>query len=503
MPGFDNGTMFANNVDFTGNSSVAAQVTSNGQLLIGSAVSPNIRVGTLTAGTGVSITNGNGTITIGLSGGGTALEHLTGDTGGALNPDGSNNINIVGGTLSAGTNASTTSGAGSTLTITSINTAKWIVDPTANRGTHQTIASAITAASSGQTIFIRPGTYTENLTLKAGVNLTAFVCDAQNPNVTIVGKATYTSAGTVVISGIRLQTNSDFVLSLTGATASSTVILNGCYLNATNNTLLSNTKSAGPSTIACYNCFGDLTTTGIAYFSVTAGELSFQNCNFTNTGSSTTASTFSAATASQSTDIFCSNITNAMTSSSSSAFSLFSSEIIGALILGSTNTHTIYSSLLIGGASSAASISVGAGLVIVNSTINSSNTNALTGAGSISYSGLAFTGSSSLINTTTQTPLVFSNDAVKVTTPGAYPYTTIPQDAVILVDSSSARTIIPLASPTTGQMHRIKDNAGSAGTNNITITPSGKNIDGVASFVINTNYGSADIVYNGTQWNVL
>jgi hypothetical protein len=108
-----------------------------------------------------------------------------------------------------------------------------------------------------------------------------------------------------------------------------------------------------------------------------------------------------------------------------------------------------------------------------------------------------------LINTTTQVPFILTNDAVKVTTPGAYPYTTIPQDAVILVDTTSARVITPLASPTTGQMHRIKDNTGTAAAHNITVTPSGKNIDGAASYVINTNYGSIDICYNGTQWNVL
>ena len=92
---------------------------------------------------------------------------------------------------------------------------------------------------------------------------------------------------------------------------------------------------------------------------------------------------------------------------------------------------------------------------------------------------------------------------VAITTPGAYPYTTLATDFVILVDSSAARTITPLGSPTTGQMYRIKDNTGSAALNNITITPSGKNIDGAASKIINSNYGSVDIVYNGTQWNLL
>lgn len=92
---------------------------------------------------------------------------------------------------------------------------------------------------------------------------------------------------------------------------------------------------------------------------------------------------------------------------------------------------------------------------------------------------------------------------VAVTTPGAYPYTTLSTDYVILVDSSAARTITPMASPTTGQVYVIKDNAGSAATNAITITPSGKNIDGLASRTINSNYGSVTIVYNGTQWNII
>ena len=96
-----------------------------------------------------------------------------------------------------------------------------------------------------------------------------------------------------------------------------------------------------------------------------------------------------------------------------------------------------------------------------------------------------------------------SGRTVNVTTPGAYPYTTLTTDYLILVDTSSARTITPLASPATGTTYRIKDNVGSAAANNITVTPSGKNIDGAASFVINTNWGSVDITYNGTQWNVL
>jgi len=95
-----------------------------------------------------------------------------------------------------------------------------------------------------------------------------------------------------------------------------------------------------------------------------------------------------------------------------------------------------------------------------------------------------------------------SGRVVKITTPGAYPYTTLTTDYVILVDSSVARTITPLAAPVTGTTYVIKDSAGTSGTNPITVTPSGKNIDGAASYVLSSNYGSICIVYNGTEWNI-
>ncbi len=64
MPGFDNGVMYADNVDFSGGFPVVAKVTLDGQLLIGSTAAPHIKVATLTAGPGVAISNGGGTIQI-------------------------------------------------------------------------------------------------------------------------------------------------------------------------------------------------------------------------------------------------------------------------------------------------------------------------------------------------------------------------------------------------------------------------------------------------------
>lgn len=63
MAGINNDVIYGANVDFTGSALVSPQVTSNGQLLIGSTAAPNIRVGNLTSlDSSVTITNGNGTI---------------------------------------------------------------------------------------------------------------------------------------------------------------------------------------------------------------------------------------------------------------------------------------------------------------------------------------------------------------------------------------------------------------------------------------------------------
>jgi len=111
----DESILFCDNMSFNGTER-GGKMTTDGELWIGSTVAPHVRKGTLVQGTGITITPGSGTITIGLSGGGIAVEHLTGTTGGQLNPDGSNNFNLLGGTVAAGTTPVAIAGSGSTLT---------------------------------------------------------------------------------------------------------------------------------------------------------------------------------------------------------------------------------------------------------------------------------------------------------------------------------------------------------------------------------------------------
>jgi len=114
MAGFDNDVVYGSNVDFTGSSPVTGQMVSNGQLLIGASVAPFIRANTLTAGTGISITNGAGTITItntGGGGGGGGTESLAGNSGSATESGGV--IDVL------GSGGLTTTGSGQILTIAS------------------------------------------------------------------------------------------------------------------------------------------------------------------------------------------------------------------------------------------------------------------------------------------------------------------------------------------------------------------------------------------------
>ncbi|CAN5345656.1 hypothetical protein BH09PSE2_BH09PSE2_20750 [soil metagenome] len=78
-------------------------------------------------------------------------------------------------------------------------------------------------------------------------------------------------------------------------------------------------------------------------------------------------------------------------------------------------------------------------------------------------------------------------------------------DQIIVVNKTigSPTTLNLPASPATGQVFRIKDGAGDAATNPITLTPAAGTIDGLATLDIATNYGFAGVVYNGAQWNVI
>ncbi len=91
-----------------------------------------------------------------------------------------------------------------------------------------------------------------------------------------------------------------------------------------------------------------------------------------------------------------------------------------------------------------------------------------------------------------------------VTASGAVTISSTSDEVVVINKTAGAATAVALpATPSTGRVYTIKDGKGDAAANNITISPAAGNIDGAATLVIAANYGSASLIYNGTQWNVV
>lgn len=387
---------------------------------------------------------------------GESLEFLSGNSGGMVPGDVNHNINVIGDTTTInivgnpGTNTLTastsgavatsydedvgtavpalgvlnivggtgisTSGSGNTVTIT--NTAPdlpyfsltpYIVGSDIH-SQFTTISSAIAAGVSAGVpfnVFVKPGTYTENITLPANCNIFGFG-NTNFSNVVIKGKISASYSGSSSITGVKLQTNSDNLLLVSGSNATIVSIQN-CVIDCLNNTGISYTSSNSSSLIFIKDCFGNLATTGIAiYTSTSAGQMVFDNSSFINTGGSTASSSNSAGAVNMA---FCTFFSAFSTSSTANIF-IFNTTIgtsnAGLNVTGLTTAGTGRAVVGFAGFSSgsASDISVGAGtlLLISNSALGSSNVNAATGAGTMDFALLVLSGSGAT-NVSTQNAL--------------------------------------------------------------------------------------------------
>lgn len=306
------------------------------------------------------------------------------------------------------------------LSTNTFGVSKWIVSSTLSNGTHTTIAAALTSASSGDTIFIRPGSYTEDLTLKAGVNLCAFTGDQNQANVIITGKLTASFSGICSISNIDFITNSDFSLSLTGAN-STLVNCYNCFFNGLNSSIFNSSGSNGASGITLFQCSGNLATTGIKLINSSNGGHNFYQSVFANSGASTTASTISAGTLGLINCILSAPITTSSTGVVNTKYTSIdtSAQNVACLTVGGGTSGSMYSSYVSG---SASAISISSTFNSGGDTVGSTNTNPVTGAGTLNYTPIKFTSTGVAVNVTTQTPLSTGPGGIKgliVGTPAA------------------------------------------------------------------------------------
>lgn len=290
-------------------------------------------------------------------------------------------------------------------------------------GDFTTIGAALTAASSGQTIFIRPGTYTENPTLKAGVDLVAYTADAYTPNVTIVGECAASFSGTASFSGIQFETNSNPLLSVTGS-SSTNLNFSNCYFNCSTTTGFS-ISSTGSGTVSLFQCNGNLGTTGIAYFTVTnSSSVVASYCYFTNSAGGDFQSTFSNTS---SFSLSYSTFTNAIQTNNTALLTcrdsdiLTSGEAVSPITLTGTQTgHTITGCRIEAGNQQAITIGTGSSATILGGSINTSYTDAIGGSGSASVGGVVYVNSSGVGTTLTGLPFLVTEGGTGVTSTTAY-----------------------------------------------------------------------------------
>ncbi len=287
----------------------------------------------------------------------------------------------------------------------------FIVDPTPGKGSHTTISAAMAAASSPANIYIRPGTYTENVTGKAGVNLIAFTGDSSNATgaaalVTLNGTYSVTFAGSASISGINFTTNTTVSISISGSN-SAIITLQDCSFIASNNVSISHAGTN--SRLILRDCYSDLTaSTGVGFIAQSGLVTEVYGHKSNNSGLSAsggithTAGTFNAW-----------NSTFIMIYSASGVGTILGTNYCyfetaltnsntitqqGTSAISSMNFTTINS-----GTGSSIVLGTGSSLNLCKCSIVSSNANPITqlGAATISYDDITFN-SNSNINVTTQ-----------------------------------------------------------------------------------------------------
>jgi hypothetical protein len=157
------------------------------------------------------------------------IETITGDTGGPVGPDGAFNVNLVGvGGVSVdgnpGTNTLSISSPAGSAPIT-----KYVVAQDGS-GDYTTIQAALDAANlaGGGQIFIRPGTYTENLTFYDKIDLWG---SSENSCI-ISGIHTPPSSGSLNLFRCTFQSSTDILNS--SATGTTSIIMEDCTVNCTN-----------------------------------------------------------------------------------------------------------------------------------------------------------------------------------------------------------------------------------------------------------------------------
>jgi hypothetical protein len=268
-----------------------------------------------------------------------------------------------------------------------------IIVDSAGKTPFTTVASGITAAValgvSNPTVYIRAGTYTENLTLVNGVNL----CGDDPYTCIIDGHHNIPAAGQIQISNLKLTASvgATSIFNETGAHTCAIDVIS-CIFNITSGMVFNLPTSTGPLTLAACNDISAANsiinnTTGLSILSIRSCEI----------GSGAVAAEIAGATYMGFSRVFCPiNRIGAQTLTAANCH--FSNTMV---LSGTSSFYATNSSFDVG---AAIALTVGAGCtatlanVTVDSTVGGSN--CITGAGSITLSEVTFTNAAGVTTTT-------------------------------------------------------------------------------------------------------
>lgn len=279
----------------------------------------------------------------------------------------------------------------------------YVVDPSSSegvRGTYQTIAAAFAAVSSGDLVVIRPGTYTENLTVPTGITVVAMGSGTLGI-VKIVGTLTFTGAVSSLFSNIQFETNGAVIVSVGGSGTNQSRFDNCGFILSDSDLMTVNNASASPY---FHNCFFNTTNAGSKLFTLTSSsQPTFSKCIMTSSaapGTSTLASgTVFMRACSLGANIFSATgggyrITDCDWDPNGNATFLTTT---------TAGSHTIVRSSFNSGTSACFSIGASTSLDLRGVTIKSTNSNPVTGGGTVTYTPILFGNTGYGINATTKT----------------------------------------------------------------------------------------------------
>ena len=492
-------TQNANALTATGTFNGAANITS-GNAIFTTATVTNLTVLSATSGgtqclqaSSAGLVSGTGT-GCGSGGGGSGtvssgntgqlpLYTSTGTTVSPVTVSGDVAISVSGVTTLQNTaTARSDLGLGSLATLSSVS-ATFSGDATGSGSFAGTVALTLTNSATARTDLglgtsatVNTGTSGATIPLLNGANtwsgtqtLSAVNLATDTTTGMIIATATAQKLGFYGVAGIA-QPTGDIKTALTnlGLIGSPTISGADITTGAINNIAVGTTTAAAGSftalTASGASTINLLTATGTFYgaATITSGNLIVTTATATN---------------------FYGNLTGNLSATTATA-TTFNGNIVGTTatlttgnitnIVGTTATYTTFNGNLVGTTATLSGAANVAGLITTTST----------------HTGISNFGSGMMVNV-----LVYTSTATIALTTSNY--------FLCVNKTVGAATSVTLPAATgTGQLFIIKDCKGDANSNNITVTPTAGNIDGAGTAVINTAYGVAGFIWNGTNWNL-